>query len=206
MIAHMRPVTEELDGIDKRIQGGLVWGDRIGQDEAAAGSQDACDLLHRLLRIRVVVSAVARRDQVEARPGEREIRDIGANENEVSDLAAGSEPRGFSEHLRGQVNADDAADQGGQRESGVADRSAQVERFFTALDPGRLDQDRQVRAARVDRTGQVVLGDCSELSLDLVFDGCPPRVPSGIGLGPSSTYDARLARRAPSLPCRLPAV
>ena len=166
MIAHVRGIAQHLEGLQKRVEDGLLGRDDVDEKEPAAGREHAMRLDERLLRVGEVVRAEPARHHVERAVGEGQGLGVATLGRDVPEAELfGAEP-GLLEHLVGEVDRDHlgrVASHGVGRVTGAA---ADVERALRGECFEARVEGFEVGTLAVDeaRPG-VVLGDGAELAL-----------------------------------------
>ncbi len=165
-VAHVGGVAEELEGVEERVESGILGRDRVDEEEAASGAQDPRSFCQGTRWVGVVVGAQPARDQVEAPRFEGQGSDIGDLDRDVLEPPLASEVAGHLNHLRGDVDGGHGLGPRGERQGCVARAAAHVEHPFGAGERGFRDQRGEVRAGGVDAAGGVGGGHRPELAAD----------------------------------------
>ncbi len=171
MASEVRALAQQLDGVEEGIQGRILGGDGIGHDEHPTWAEDAEGLREGAGEVGVVVGADTARDDINRGIFERQPLDVADPELYVLEAALGGERRGHLDHLRGDVEADDAGGVARAGEGGVSGARAHVDDELLSREARCFDDHGQVRAVRMVRERGIRPGDGAELLTDLV-GGC----------------------------------
>jgi hypothetical protein len=142
----------------------------VDQQKCAARPQHPRELAQRGGRARVVVRAVARRDDVERGVGKGKLLDIAELEGDVAQAALGREAPALLEHRLGQIDADNFGDQRREGQGGVAGATAGVKHALSAARRGGRQQRVEIRPTAMYGAGGVVRGHRAKLALNRLFD------------------------------------